>query len=80
MVIEAAAAGQGVALGHRWLAAADLESGRVVMPFGPVIPAKFSYYLVSPPAAAEHRRVRLFRDWLLEEAEGTGAEAVPLSS
>src|SRR3546814_3883635 len=36
MVVEAAAAGQGVALGHRWLAAADLESGRIVMPFGPV--------------------------------------------
>ncbi|WP_340118288.1 transcriptional regulator GcvA [Pelagibius sp. 7325] len=80
MVIEAAAAGQGVALGHRWLAAADLEGGRVVMPFGPVVPSKFSYYLVSPPAVAERRRVRLFREWLLEEAERTGAERVPLSS
>src|SRR3546814_805765 len=42
MVVEAAAAGQGVALGHRWLAAADLESGRIVMPFGPVLPSKFA--------------------------------------
>jgi len=80
MVIEAAAAGQGVALGHRWLAAADLEGGRVVMPFGPVVPSKFAYYLVSPLAVAEHRRVRLFREWLLEEAEGAGAKRVPLSS
>jgi LysR family glycine cleavage system transcriptional activator len=80
MVIEAAAAGQGVALAHRWLAAADLESGRVVMPFGPVVPSKFAYYLVSPLVVAEHRRVRLFREWLLEEAEGTGAKRVPLSS
>ncbi|MGD1876852.1 MAG: transcriptional regulator GcvA [Kiloniellaceae bacterium] len=80
MVIEAAAAGQGVALGHRWLAAADLESGRIVMPFGPVLPSKFAYYLASPPAVAERRRVRLFREWLLEEAEGTGAQRVPLSS
>lgn len=80
MVIEAAAAGQGVALGHRWLAAADLESGRIVMPFGPVVPSKFSYYIVSPPAVAEARRVRLFRDWLLGEAEGAGAKRVPLSS
>jgi LysR family glycine cleavage system transcriptional activator len=80
MVIEAAAAGQGVALGHRWLAAADLEGGRVVMPFGPVVPSKFAYYLVSPLAVAEHRRVRLFRAWLLEEAEGAGAKRVPLSS
>jgi LysR family transcriptional regulator, glycine cleavage system transcriptional activator len=80
MVIEAAAAGQGVALGHRWLAAADLESGRVVVPFGPVIPSKFAYYLVSPEALAERRRVRLFREWLLDEAEGSGAEKVPLSS
>jgi LysR family transcriptional regulator, glycine cleavage system transcriptional activator len=80
MVIEAAAAGQGVALGHRWLAAADLESGRIVMPFGPVIPSKFAYYLVSPEALAGRRRVRLFRQWLLEEAEGAGAKRVPLSS
>lgn len=80
MVIEAAAAGQGVALGHRWLAAADLESGRIVMPFGPVIPSKFAYYVVSPPGAAERRRVRLFREWLLQEAERTGADPVPLSS
>jgi LysR family glycine cleavage system transcriptional activator len=80
MVIEAAAAGQGVALGHRWLAAADLEGGRVVMPFGPVVPSRFAYYLVSPLAVAEHRRVRLFRAWLLEEAEGAGAKRVPLSS
>ena len=80
MVIEAAAAGQGVALGHRWLAAADLESGRIVMPFGPVVPSKFAYYLVTPPAVAERRRVRLFREWLLEEAERSGAGSVPLSS
>ncbi len=80
MVIEAAAAGQGVALGHRWLAAADLESGRIVMPFGPATPSKWSYYVVSPPAQAERRRVRLFRDWLLEEAERTGADPIPLSS
>jgi LysR family glycine cleavage system transcriptional activator len=80
MVVEAAAAGQGVALGHRWLAAADLESGRVVMPFGPVLPAKFAYYLVSPEALADRRRVRLFREWLLEEAAGAGVKRVPLSS
>jgi len=80
MVIEAAAAGQGVALGHRWLAAADLESGRIVMPFGPIIPSHFAYYVVSPPALAERRRVRLFRNWLLEEAERTSAEPAALSS
>ena len=80
MVIEAAAAGQGVALGHRWLAAADLESGRIFMPFGPAIPSRFSYYVVSPPALAERRRVRLFRDWLLEEAERTSADPAALSS
>src|SRR3546814_7910631 len=80
MVVEAAAAGQGVALGHRWLAAADLESGRIVMPFGPVLPSKFAYYLVSPEALAERRRVRLFREWLLEEAEGAGAKRVDRKS
>ncbi|NIA69576.1 transcriptional regulator GcvA [Pelagibius litoralis] len=80
MVIEAAAAVQGVALGHRWLAAADLDSGRLVQPFGPSIPSKHAYYIVCPPALAERRRVRLFREWLLEEAERTSAETAALAS
>lgn len=80
MVIDAAAAGQGVALAHRWLAAADLESGRVVQPFGPAVPSKFAYYVVCPLAFADRRRVRLFREWLLEEAERTSAETAALSS
>ena len=80
MVIDAAAAGQGVALAHRWLAAADLEGGRVVQPFGPVVPSKFSYYVVCPLAVADRRRVRLFREWLLEEAERTSADTAALSS
>ncbi len=80
MVIEAAAAGQGVALAHCWLAAADLESGRIVRPFGPSMPSRYAYYVVSPLALAERRRVRLFRAWLLEEAEKTGVETAALSS
>ena len=80
MVLEAAAAGHGVALAHCWLAQADLESGRLIQPFGPSIPSKHAYYVVCPPALAERRRVRLFREWLLEEAERTGAESAALSS
>ena len=67
MMLQAAIEGEGVALGRRALAGNDLEAGRLVQPFGPSVPADFSYFIVYPPAGAERPKVRLFRDWLLEE-------------
>ncbi|MEE8535661.1 MAG: transcriptional regulator GcvA [Kiloniellales bacterium] len=68
LVLEAAAAGQGVALGRRSLALADLASGRLVIPFGPIVPSQNKYYIVYPPAKAALPSLAAFRDWLLEEA------------
>ncbi len=69
MVLQAAIAGQGVAIGRRVLAIDDLMAGHLVRPFGPVIPTRFSYYVVSPKAVADRFKVRAFRDWLQEEVE-----------
>ncbi len=68
MVLQAAIAGQGVALGRRSLAIEDLRAGHLVQPFGPVIPTRFSYFVVSPKAGCDRFKVRAFRVWLLEEA------------
>ena len=68
LAIEAAAAGQGVALLSDDLAARDLEEGRLVrfhetgMDFG-------GYYLVYLKSALRQRAVRTFRDWLLRSSE-----------
>ena len=33
-------------------------------------PVAFGYYFVCPPAKAPQRKVALFRDWILAEAQG----------
>ncbi len=76
LVLEAAAAGEGVALSRRSLAAADLASGRLVIPFGPIEPANFSYYIVCPKADAKLPKICKFIEWLLEEAARDAAETI----
>jgi LysR family glycine cleavage system transcriptional activator len=81
MVIDAAVAGQGVALARSALAAADLLAGRLVRPFAITLPAPFAYYIVSPKATASRAKIVAFRDWLLEEAaEDTRRMATLLKS
>ncbi len=68
-VLQAAAEGQGVALGRGVLAAADLEAGRLVRPFDLSLEAKYAYYLVCPQATAESPKIASFRAWLLAETK-----------
>lgn len=68
MVIDAAVAGQGVALARSALAAVDLLAGRLVRPFAVRLPAPFAYYVVCPKATAARPKIAAFRDWLLWEA------------
>jgi LysR family glycine cleavage system transcriptional activator len=73
LVIDAAADGQGVALARSALLRDHLSTGRLVRPFELALPAEFAYYLVHPPRAIEHPKVRAFRDWaLVEAAAGAG--------
>ena len=68
LTIQAAVAGQGVALARSALANADLASGRLVRPFDITVPAKYAYYMVTPEGGAATRpKVVAFRDWLLAE-------------
>ena len=67
LVLQAAIDGQGVALARDSLAALDLEARRLVQPFGPTLPSKFSCYAVAPPATADRPKVKAFRDWLFSE-------------
>jgi LysR family glycine cleavage system transcriptional activator len=73
--LEAAAAGQGVALGRTVLAAADLASGRLVVPFDLRLPFELAYFFVCPETVADRPRIAAFRSWLLEEAAREPAAA-----
>lgn len=67
LALDAAVAGQGVALGDNMLAAADLAAGRLVRPFdGPVSTCR-AYYLAAPEAHRERPAVAAFWSWVAEE-------------
>ncbi|MGI9336377.1 MAG: transcriptional regulator GcvA [Gammaproteobacteria bacterium] len=69
MLIQAAIAGQGVALARAVLAADALADGRLVRPFRLNLPTEYAYYIVCPQDSAEQPKVKAFRDWLLEETK-----------
>jgi len=71
LLVQAALAGQGVALARGALVADELEAGRLVRPFDRSLPARFAYYVVCPESTAERPLVRAFIDWLREEAGRT---------
>lgn len=68
LVLEAAAAGRGVALAKSALASADVAEGRLVKPFETSVPIDFAYYLVCPGAKIELPKVAAFRSWLIDMA------------
>jgi len=68
-VIQAAIAGNGVALGRTTLVAKDLAEGRLVRPFGEVLPCDFAYYIVHRQQCRAKPAIVAFKEWLLTEAE-----------
>lgn len=68
MLIQAAVAGQGVALARGALAADDLASGALIRPFTLSLPVEYAYYIVCPEDTADRPKIAAFREWLLQEA------------
>lgn len=64
LVIEAAANGRGVALAKQTLAQADLDAGRLVIPFEIPTAVDFAYYVVHPKAKGRLPQVKAFVAWL----------------
>ncbi|MGE0008365.1 MAG: transcriptional regulator GcvA [Parvibaculaceae bacterium] len=73
LALQAAAEGQGVALGDSSLVSDDLAAGRLVQPFALTIkgPPQFAYYMISPAATQDDPVIRSFREWILAEAART---------
>tara|TARA_R110000824_G_scaffold118960_14_gene271925 strand:- start:46062 stop:47036 length:975 start_codon:yes stop_codon:yes gene_type:complete len=68
LALQAAAAGQGVALANDPLAMADLSEGRLVRLFELETPDDEAYWLVYPERSARKAKVQAFRNWIREEA------------
>ena len=68
VLIDAAIAGLGVALGRAPLVAPMLASGQLIRLTQESWRAPWSYYLVAPSAHFARSTVRAFTDWALQEA------------
>jgi len=68
LALQAAAAGQGVALGRLVYAAGDLSTGTLRAPFSQVIELDLHYYLLVPDSRLGEPSIASFREWLLVEA------------
>lgn len=73
--IQAAMAGQGVALARLPLVAEQLERGDLVEPFGPQgrIATPLAYWLIASPQARDRQEVEEFCRWVETRAEQTRA-------
>ena len=69
MIVQAAIAGLGVALGREPLVIDALMSGQLVRPFPQITRSPLSYWLVQREDAPTSERISVFRDWILEQAE-----------
>jgi LysR family glycine cleavage system transcriptional activator len=69
LALDAAIAGHGVVLALSTIAAADLAAGRLVRLFSLALPDPFAYYIATAPGALDRPKVKLFRDWLRQEAD-----------
>lgn len=76
-MLQAAAEGQGIALGRRSLVGIDLENGTLVQPFAISVPSPRKFYLVYPPAFAASPKLAAFREWVMKEI---GRSLTPVTS
>lgn len=77
MGLQAAVAGQGVALACKVVAGDDLRAGRLVRPLPQEVASGSSYWFVCPEGTEMQPRIAAFRAWLMQEAarERTGDPA-----
>ena len=71
LCLQAAVAGQGVALGTTGAVADLLADGRLVSPFEKSIVTPFAYYIVHAPDVLKRPEAQGLLDWILEEARAT---------
>ncbi|HJV52839.1 MAG TPA: transcriptional regulator GcvA [Noviherbaspirillum sp.] len=68
LMLGAAIAGQGIAIGRTSLVSTDLAAGRLVRVFDLIAPAAHSYYLVTASGRTKPSHLLAFEQWLQQEA------------
>ncbi|MEL6479874.1 MAG: LysR substrate-binding domain-containing protein [Pseudomonadota bacterium] len=75
--MDAAASGAGVVLGRRLLARGDMAEGRLVCPFGPVIPMNVNYYVLCREGHEARPGIAAFINWMREETAAVAGFSAP---
>lgn len=68
LLLRAALAGSGVALGRQWLAVDELRAGRLVAPFDLAVRDDMAYWLAWPTGRAANPDALRLREWLEAQA------------
>ncbi|QEI06686.1 LysR family transcriptional regulator [Pigmentiphaga aceris] len=69
LALEAAIAGQGLALASRFLVESDLAAGRLVDPFGVSLHGPLDFYVVSPRKPSAGESIASVRQWLFSQRD-----------
>ncbi len=67
LAIDAAIAGQGIALSNKALVNVELSNGRLCQPFPFSIRTENSFYVVAPRAPRQPKLVEIVREWLKDQ-------------
>jgi len=70
LLLQAAEAGEGVALGRQWLVADALDAGTLVRLPGPAIASSRSYYLIYPENQPLSPHAKAFATWIKSRMRG----------
>jgi len=70
VAIQAAIAGQGVALLPEVLVEEEISAGRLVRPFPEAVPTEFGYFLGISKDYVPNKIVQKVIDWVISEAKG----------
>ena len=80
LAIDAAVAGQGIALARTVLASLDLIAGRLIRPLAEAMSAEFSYWILCRKSVADTPKVTQFRSWLLDQVQDDQTALLRLTS
>ncbi|WP_137132663.1 transcriptional regulator GcvA [Rhizobium sp. FY34] len=69
-LVQAAIAGQGIALVRDILVETHIADGRLIKPMNVDWPTQFAYYCVCPEGARSNTKIAAFRTWLFDEVHG----------
>ncbi|MEO0443651.1 MAG: LysR substrate-binding domain-containing protein [Pseudomonadota bacterium] len=64
--IQAAIDGAGIGLVRVVLATKDIKSGRLIVPFGPMIPSGLNFTIMSRQSASKQAEISIFIQWLVD--------------